>query len=93
MKIRTKKKAKRRDDSETSEDETEVQTVDTTDCESEDECLYCTQTWDKDKPGEKWMRCIKCLMWAHEICAGLNEKDTWKTFVCDRCFTKSKKTE
>lgn len=50
-----------------------------------DECIYCTQSYRLDKGGEKWMRCISCLRWAHELCAGSETEDAWKSFKCDHC--------
>ncbi|KAJ4436619.1 hypothetical protein ANN_16750 [Periplaneta americana] len=30
------------------------------------------------------IRCLKCLRWSHELCAGI-DKGAWKTYVCDIC--------
>lgn len=52
---------------------------------ADEECLYCLQPYKTDMKNEKWIRCIKCLCWAHELCAGI-EKGKWKTYTCDMCF-------
>ncbi|KAG5885650.1 hypothetical protein JTB14_006505 [Gonioctena quinquepunctata] len=46
-------------------------------------CVYCSQQYSTDTSGEPWIRCIRCLEWAHQKCWG--EKD-WKKFVCDNCL-------
>lgn len=33
-------------------------------------CLYCMENYKSSKSGEKWIRCTKCHMWAHQQCAG-----------------------
>lgn len=50
-----------------------------------EECVYCNQPYKNDESGEQWIRCIKCLRWVHELCAGI-EKGRWKTYVCDMCL-------
>lgn len=40
---------------------------------SEDEsdnciCLVCTESFEKSRPGENWVQCSGCKMWAHEAC-------------------------
>lgn len=52
---------------------------------ADEECLYCLQRYKTDLKNEKWIRCIKCLFWAYELCAGI-EKGKWKTHTCDMCF-------
>ena len=32
------------------------------------ECLYCTRLFSHDKHGEKWVQCVKCYSWTHEVC-------------------------
>lgn len=39
-----------------------------------------------DKNGEAWMRCVQCLRWAHELCAGIPDENDWKTFKCEICL-------
>ena len=51
---------------------------------ADEECVYCSQPYRNDQCGEQWIRCIKCLRWVHELCAG-TEKGQWKTYVCDMC--------
>lgn len=53
---------------------------------SEEECIYCTQPYKNDKNGEAWMRCVQCLRWAHELCAGIPDENDWKTFKCEICL-------
>lgn len=67
---------------ESSEDE-EPHYVDTDNEDSADEdCLYCNEPYKNDIHGEKWIRCIKCVRWAHELCAGV---DNFKTYTCEMC--------
>lgn len=82
-----KKNTKKRHDQESSDSDdvdSNVQLVSTDDEDSADECdcLYCGQPYKLDTRGEQWIRCTKCLLWAHELCA---DSDNRKTFVCDHC--------
>ncbi|KAJ4429063.1 hypothetical protein ANN_26063 [Periplaneta americana] len=80
-----KPKSHEPDSSDTDDSSSEPIFVSTDDEDSEDEdCLYCSEPYKNDNHGEKWIRCTKCLQWAHELCAGA-QKGTWKTFVCDSC--------
>lgn len=68
-----------------SSDDEEVPIVSTDDDDSADEdCMYCNQPYKLDTCGEQWIRCISCLHWVHELCAGV-EKNEWKKYVCDFC--------
>lgn len=44
-------------------------------------CLFCESLFSEDKPGELWVQCLVCQMWAHNECAG-SERDS---YVCDFC--------
>ncbi|KAF0705195.1 tigger transposable element-derived protein 6-like, partial [Aphis craccivora] len=67
---------------ESSEDE-EPHYIDTDNEDSaEEDCLYCNEPYKNDIHGEKWIRCIKCVRWAHELCAGV---DNYKTYTCEMC--------
>lgn len=70
-------------DSDSDEDPELVQTDD--EDSADEECLYCLQPYKTDLTNEKWIRCIKCFCWAHELCAGI-DKGKWKTYTCDMCF-------
>lgn len=49
---------------------------------ADEECLYCNEPFKNDILGKKWIRCIKCGRWAHEICAGIDNYDTYKCELC-----------
>lgn len=51
---------------------------------ADEECIYCSQPYREDKNGEGWIRCLNCLQWCHELCAG-SDKHSWKTYLCDFC--------
>lgn len=51
---------------------------------TDEECLYFLQPYKQDKYGEQWIRCVKCLRWAHELSTGLDKKG-WKTYKCEHC--------
>lgn len=55
----------------------------TTDSEKEESafCLYCTDSFKNSLPGEGWIQCTDCKMWAHIKCAG----DVNEFFVCPNC--------
>jgi hypothetical protein len=44
-------------------------------------CIYCTKQYI-EPPTEDWIRCEKCLEWAHISCAPTDDD----TFVCDYCL-------
>jgi len=67
---------------ESSKDE-ELHYVDTDNEYSADvDFLYCNKPYKNDIHGEKWILCIKCVRWAHELCAGV---DNFKTYTCEMC--------
>ena len=43
-------------------------------------CLLCGEPFSNSLPGEKWVQCTACKMWAHENCTSGD-----KCFVCDHC--------
>ena len=43
-------------------------------------CLLCGEPFRNSLPGEKWVHCTACKMWAHENCTSGD-----KCFVCDHC--------
>ena len=49
--------------------------------EQDTECFVCGQWWHDAKPGENWIRCIKCNTWVHENCAWTSTSGQ----VCDLC--------
>ncbi|XP_022166412.1 tigger transposable element-derived protein 6-like [Myzus persicae] len=74
----------------TSTDEEEIHLkklcVSTDDDDSADEeCIYCSMPYKEDSKGEKWVKCINCCRWCHELCGGV---DNWKTYICDLCIKK-----
>lgn len=56
----------------------------TTDSEEDDDkcvCIYCLEPYSASKPGEEWIKCIKCERWALENCIS---GDTG-FFICINC--------
>ena len=47
------------------------------------ECMFCGILFSENEHGEKWIRCMKCFRWSHELCANSHKK---KTYVCDFCL-------
>jgi len=45
----------------------------TEEVEQDADCLYCTGRFTEDHNGEDWIRCAKCLRWAHTLCTGMEE--------------------
>lgn len=43
-------------------------------------CLVCIEPYSSSKPGEIWVKCIKCQLWAHEACT-LQEAQ----YLCHNC--------
>jgi hypothetical protein len=52
--------------------------------ESDAACLYCTEKYVNSSKGEGWIRCTKCLQWAHDECAGVEENEN------DLCLSQTK---
>lgn len=46
-------------------------------------CLYCNELYSLSRPGESWLQCMNCKLWAHCECAGLSKNS--KIFICDVC--------
>lgn len=46
-------------------------------------CLYCNELYSVSRPGEFWLQCMNCKLWAHCECAGLLKNS--KIFICDIC--------
>ena len=46
-------------------------------------CLYCNELYSQSRPGEHWLKCQHCELWAHTECAGLSNRA--KNFVCNIC--------
>ncbi|KAJ4430478.1 hypothetical protein ANN_22694 [Periplaneta americana] len=66
--------------SSSSEDEP-VPLVSTDEDSTDEACIFCNQAFCKDTCGEQWIRCLKCLRWSHELCAGV-DKGAWKKYMC-----------
>lgn len=66
--------------------DTKMPKLDSESSETEDdddaECLHCGGTYLCSKKGEGWVRCDRCLHWAHEECAAVEDNDD---FICDMC--------
>jgi len=43
-------------------------------------CIMCQESFSESRPGEKWVQCVKCLLWAHENCVTKS-----KRFLCFDC--------
>ena len=44
-------------------------------------CIVCGEDYENSKPGETWVMCAACQMWAHEECTP-KEGDAC---LCDGC--------
>ena len=54
---------------------------DSTEEEEQDaDCVLCTCRFSEDHNVEEWIRCAKYFIWAHTLCAGMEED-----FVCEPC--------
>lgn len=81
--IKNQKQAcKEQSDSEESDISVKLVSTDDEDSAEECDCIYCGHAYKHDTRGEQWIRCTRCLRWAHELCA---DSDNWKTYVCDTC--------
>lgn len=51
--------------------------------EDEDDaaCIFCVSLFSNDCCGEKWIRCIMCMEWAHGEYAGYSAEK----YICDFC--------
>jgi hypothetical protein len=49
---------------------------------NEKACLYCNEPSGRSR--EKWIRCRKCWLWAHNECAGISPSLT--EYVCELCL-------
>lgn len=45
------------------------------------ECVYCLEKYSDSLGGESWIRCTRCLKWAHEQCTSCEDG----FFICDFC--------
>ena len=55
--------------------------LESSDSDEEDTfCLMCMEPYSNSKPGEPWIQCRSCLMWAHEKCSDGN-----LLFICENC--------
>jgi hypothetical protein len=63
-----------------------INTPTTNDEDSDAECPYCGGSFSQSKSNEGWVRCIKCIKWCHDGCAGCEDA----SFICDFCKTLSK---
>ncbi|KAK9892690.1 hypothetical protein WA026_021545 [Henosepilachna vigintioctopunctata] len=59
---------------------------DSSENESDTECHFCTESYSEDNEGEVWIRCVMCLKWGHEACAGVDNVDEGN-FTCDICLS------
>jgi len=47
-------------------------------------CLYCGESYSISVDG--WIQCSECKLWAHCLCAGIDEKDNKASLTCEFCF-------
>ena len=55
---------------------------------SEDEewfCLVCMEPYSNSRPGEKWVQCPSCKLWAHDDCI-----PGGSYYICKNCDLESK---
>jgi len=45
-------------------------------------CIMCGELYADSRPGEQWIKCMKCSQWCHEDCTG---GETSSGFICDFC--------
>ena len=50
----------------------------------DEECFYCNERYLKSKNSDGWIRCSRCLKWAHEACAGCDADDDY--YIRELCF-------
>lgn len=50
------------------------------DDEEEYYCLVCVESYGTSRPGDDWIQCFGCGMWAHEACTA---GDSY--YLCDNC--------
>lgn len=53
------------------------------DDEDDAACIYCNELYSKSRAKAVWLQCMKCKLWAHLECTGLDKKA--KIFVCELC--------
>lgn len=46
------------------------------------ECIFCSGRFTADVKGEIWIQCLRCNLWAHELCADTERGDC---YICDFC--------
>ncbi|KAM3963977.1 uncharacterized protein ACR2FA_002014 [Aphomia sociella] len=46
-------------------------------------CIYCNDLYSRSKPGEGWLQCLQCSLWAHASCADVPRRT--KRFICELC--------
>ncbi|KAF2890002.1 hypothetical protein ILUMI_16171, partial [Ignelater luminosus] len=46
-------------------------------------CLECTESYADSVPGEQWIQCITCKLWAHSKCA----RGNLMFFECKHCIS------
>lgn len=51
--------------------------------ENDAKCLYCEELYSKSI--DDWIKCMDCMNWAHNLCAGIEEEDKNVAFVCEFC--------
>lgn len=78
--VKSKERKKKQTKKETPED-TESYDDDDDDDAS---CLLCAETFKCSASKEGWVRCSKCLKWAHDQCAGISDDED--DYVCYFCM-------
>ena len=48
--------------------------------DEENICLVCCEHYRNSRPGEKWVQCVSCHLWAHEDCTSGDNN-----YVCQNC--------
>ncbi|KAH9632846.1 hypothetical protein HF086_013633 [Spodoptera exigua] len=65
------------------ESEGDISPQNVEDDEEDCSCIYCNDLYSRSKPGDDWLRCMKCSLWAHAACADVPKRT--KRYICEIC--------
>jgi hypothetical protein len=50
---------------------------------SEQNCIYCPETFSNSTASDGWVECTLYGHWAHDVCEGV--KEDYDEYTCDLC--------